>query len=79
MGEKASSNKVMAMVPAENELVVPTPKFKRCRVSAVRDFPVGCGRVVAPNSGSSKQITIDRSSQGKWKFANGWKNMILYA
>ncbi|KAH1038444.1 hypothetical protein J1N35_040187 [Gossypium stocksii] len=66
MGEEASSNKVRAVVPAENELVVPAPKFKRLRVSVVRDFPPGCGRVVAVNSGSSKQITIDRSSQDRW-------------
>ncbi|KAH1039553.1 hypothetical protein J1N35_041296 [Gossypium stocksii] len=44
MGEEASSNKVMAMVPAENELVAPTPKFKWRRVSAVQDFPPRCGR-----------------------------------
>ncbi|KAH1039215.1 hypothetical protein J1N35_040958, partial [Gossypium stocksii] len=44
MREEASSNKVMAVVPVENELVAPTPKFKQCRVSAVRDFTPGCGR-----------------------------------
>ncbi|KAH1082774.1 hypothetical protein J1N35_022535 [Gossypium stocksii] len=66
MGEEASSNKVMIVMPAENELVAPAPKFKRRRVSAVRDFPLGCGRVAAPNFGSSKQITVDQSSQGKW-------------
>ncbi|KAH1122565.1 hypothetical protein J1N35_005725 [Gossypium stocksii] len=65
-GGRGSSNKVMAVVSAKNELVVPVPKFKRRRVSAVCDFPPGCGRVATPNSGSSKQITIDRSSQGKW-------------
>ncbi|KAH1108154.1 hypothetical protein J1N35_011922 [Gossypium stocksii] len=51
---------------AEIERVAPTPKFKQYRVSAVRVFPPGCGRVAAPNSGSSRQIIVDRSSQGKW-------------
>ncbi|KAH1064114.1 hypothetical protein J1N35_029101 [Gossypium stocksii] len=59
MGEKASSKKVMAMVSVENELAAPASKFKQLRVSAVQDFPPGCGTVAAPNSRSSKQITID--------------------
>ncbi|KAH1083032.1 hypothetical protein J1N35_022793 [Gossypium stocksii] len=66
MGEEASSNKVMVVVSAENKLVALALKFKRRRVSMIRDFPPGCGRVATPNSGSSKQITIDRYSQGKW-------------
>ncbi|KAH1097634.1 hypothetical protein J1N35_014555 [Gossypium stocksii] len=66
MGEEASSNKVMAVVPAENELVVPAPKFRQRKVSTIRVLPLGCDRVAARNSGSSKQITIGRSSQGKW-------------
>ncbi|KAH1130381.1 hypothetical protein J1N35_001759 [Gossypium stocksii] len=66
MVEEASSNKVMVVVPAENELVVPAPKFKRHKVSTIRDIPPGCSRVAAPNFGSSKQITVDRYSQGKW-------------
>ncbi|KAH1107059.1 hypothetical protein J1N35_010827 [Gossypium stocksii] len=52
MGEEASSSKVMAVVPAENELIALARKFKRCMVSAVQDFPPGCGRVAGPNSGS---------------------------
>ncbi|KAH1039705.1 hypothetical protein J1N35_041448 [Gossypium stocksii] len=66
MGEEASSSKVMAVVLAKNELVALAPRFKRRRVSVVWDFLLGCSRVTAPNSGSSKQMTIDRSSQGKW-------------
>ncbi|KAH1082711.1 hypothetical protein J1N35_022472 [Gossypium stocksii] len=62
---EGSSRKVMAKVPAEIERVVSTPKFKRRRVSAVRDFPPRCGRVTASNFGLSRQITIYRSSQGK--------------
>ncbi|KAH1114439.1 hypothetical protein J1N35_007817, partial [Gossypium stocksii] len=52
MGEEASSNKVMAVVPAENKLIAPSPKFKWRRVLVVRDFPLGCGRMATPNFGS---------------------------
>ncbi|KAH1039533.1 hypothetical protein J1N35_041276, partial [Gossypium stocksii] len=61
----SSSFKVMVKVLAENVRIASTPKFKRHRLSAVRDFPPGCGRVTAPSSRSSELITIDRSSQGK--------------
>ncbi|KAH1107899.1 hypothetical protein J1N35_011667 [Gossypium stocksii] len=56
----------MAKVSAEFERVVSAPKFKWHRVSAIRDFLPGCGRVTAPNIGLSTQITVDQSSQGKW-------------
>ncbi|KAH1039017.1 hypothetical protein J1N35_040760 [Gossypium stocksii] len=56
----------MAVVPSENELIALAPNIKRRRMSVVRDFSPRCGRVAAPNSGSSKQIMVDRSSQGKW-------------
>ncbi|KAH1097955.1 hypothetical protein J1N35_014876 [Gossypium stocksii] len=59
MGEEGSSIKVMAVVSTENKLVALTPKFKQRRVLAVRNFPLGYGRVAAPNSESSKQITVD--------------------
>ncbi|KAH1114405.1 hypothetical protein J1N35_007783 [Gossypium stocksii] len=59
MGEEASSNKVMVLMPAKNELIAPAPKFKQRKVSAVRDFPPRCSRVAAPNFGSSKQIIVD--------------------
>ncbi|KAH1039706.1 hypothetical protein J1N35_041449, partial [Gossypium stocksii] len=49
MGEESSSDKVMAVVSDENELVEPAPKFKRGRVLSVQDFPPGCDRVAAPN------------------------------
>ncbi|KAH1056257.1 hypothetical protein J1N35_034322 [Gossypium stocksii] len=49
----------MAKVPAEIERVVSVPKFKQHKVSKVRDFLPGCGTVIAPIFGSSKQITVD--------------------
>ncbi|KAH1122032.1 hypothetical protein J1N35_005192 [Gossypium stocksii] len=51
-------------VPVEIENVISTPKFKRRRVSAVRDFSPGYRRVTASNFGLSRQIAIDQSSQG---------------
>ena len=55
MGEEGASSKVIAKVPAEFECVASTLKFKRHKVSALRDFLPGCGRVVAPISGTSGQ------------------------
>ncbi|KAH1056404.1 hypothetical protein J1N35_034469 [Gossypium stocksii] len=66
MGKGGASDKVMAKVPAKIERVVSAPKFKRCKVSAVRDFLRGYGRVSASNFGLSRKISVDRSSQGKW-------------
>ncbi|PPD98657.1 hypothetical protein GOBAR_DD04321 [Gossypium barbadense] len=56
MGEEGASSKVIAKVPAEFERVASTPKFKWRKVSAFRDFPPGCGRVVAPSSGSKMEF-----------------------
>ncbi|KAH1097101.1 hypothetical protein J1N35_014022 [Gossypium stocksii] len=61
---KGSSGKVKAMVLVDSGRVASAPKFKRRKVSAIRDFPPGCGRVTAPNFGSSELITVDRSGQG---------------
>ncbi|KAH1098059.1 hypothetical protein J1N35_014980 [Gossypium stocksii] len=55
----------MAKVSAEIERVVSTPKFKRRKVSAVRDFLRRCKRVTASNFRLSRQIAVDQSSQGK--------------
>ncbi|KAH1091352.1 hypothetical protein J1N35_018609 [Gossypium stocksii] len=55
----------MAKVSAETERVVSVPKFKRHKMSAVRDFPPGCGKVTASDFGLNKQISVDRSSQDK--------------
>ncbi|KAH1056264.1 hypothetical protein J1N35_034329 [Gossypium stocksii] len=53
-------------VPTRSGLVVFGPKFKRRKVSTIQDVLPGFGRVTAPNSGSSKQITVYQYSQGKW-------------
>ncbi|KAA3479845.1 histone-lysine N-methyltransferase, H3 lysine-9 specific SUVH6-like [Gossypium australe] len=52
-----------AKVPAETVHIASTPKFKRRRVSAVRDFLPRCGRVSASNFGLARQIAADHSSE----------------
>ncbi|KAH1114404.1 hypothetical protein J1N35_007782 [Gossypium stocksii] len=52
---KGSSGKVKAVVPLDSGCVASAPKFKRCKVSAIRDFSPGCGRMTAPNFGSRFQ------------------------
>ncbi|TYI70152.1 hypothetical protein E1A91_D08G201900v1 [Gossypium mustelinum] len=42
-------------VPTEKGHVAPAPRFKQRKVSAVRDFPPGCGRVAAPITRPSDQ------------------------
>ncbi|KAH1064113.1 hypothetical protein J1N35_029100, partial [Gossypium stocksii] len=65
MGEGGSSKKVVAVVPSDNRVVLSTLNFKRRRVSAVRDFLLRCGRVTVSNFGLTRQIAVDRSSDGK--------------
>ncbi|KAH1107623.1 hypothetical protein J1N35_011391 [Gossypium stocksii] len=55
----------MAKVSVEIERVVSVPKFKQRKVSAIWNFSSRCGRVTAPVSGSSRQIIVDRSGNGK--------------
>ncbi|KAH1073420.1 hypothetical protein J1N35_025748 [Gossypium stocksii] len=50
---KGPSNKVKAVVSVDSGCVATAPKFKRSRVSAIRDFLPGCGRVTTPNVGMS--------------------------
>ncbi|KAH1097291.1 hypothetical protein J1N35_014212, partial [Gossypium stocksii] len=57
----------MTMVLTVIERVAFSPKFKQHRVSTVRDFPLGCGRVTTSNFGLSRQIAVDQSSQGKFR------------
>ncbi|KAH1031480.1 hypothetical protein J1N35_043654, partial [Gossypium stocksii] len=52
MSKRSFRHKVMVKVLAENVRIASAPKFKQCRVSAVRDFPPRCGRVTAPSSRS---------------------------
>ena len=42
-------------------IAIPTPKFKRRAVSAVRGFPSGCG----PSSGENRQIVVIHDTKGK--------------
>ncbi|KAA3473788.1 reverse transcriptase [Gossypium australe] len=42
---------------------IPTPKFKRRAVSAIRDFPPGCG----PSSGENRQIVVVHDFEKKVK------------
>ncbi|KAH1097464.1 hypothetical protein J1N35_014385 [Gossypium stocksii] len=65
MGKGGSSKKEMVKVSVVIEHVASSPKFKQRKVSVVRDFLPGCGRVIASNFGLSRQITVDQSSQGK--------------
>ncbi|KAH1039108.1 hypothetical protein J1N35_040851 [Gossypium stocksii] len=51
---EASDNRTeggRGIVSTGSALTVSTPKFKQCSVSAIRDFPPGCGRVTASNYG----------------------------
>ncbi|KAH1056587.1 hypothetical protein J1N35_034652 [Gossypium stocksii] len=59
MEKRDASDKVMAKVSTEIGRVVFAPKFKRHKVSAVRDFLPRCGRVTASNFRLSRQIAID--------------------
>ncbi|KAH1097336.1 hypothetical protein J1N35_014257 [Gossypium stocksii] len=61
---KGFSGKVNAVVPVDSGRVASAPKFKRRKVSAIRDFLPGCGTVTTPNWGMSEFITVDRSSEG---------------
>ncbi|KAH1121675.1 hypothetical protein J1N35_004835 [Gossypium stocksii] len=65
MGKGDASNKVMAKVPPRYKRVATTPKFKRRKVSAVRDFPPGCGRVTTSTLdyvGESQSINLVKES-----------------
>ncbi|KAH1030979.1 hypothetical protein J1N35_043153 [Gossypium stocksii] len=42
------------------EHVISTPKFKRRKVSVVRDFLPGCGRGAKTNLELNRQITVDQ-------------------
>ncbi|KAH1122285.1 hypothetical protein J1N35_005445 [Gossypium stocksii] len=63
-GEGGSNKKVVAVVPSGNRVVLSAPKFKRRRVSAVRDFLPGYERVTLWNFGLTRQIAVNRSSEG---------------
>ncbi|KAH1056837.1 hypothetical protein J1N35_034902 [Gossypium stocksii] len=56
------SGKEMTNVSTKYEHVITTPKFKRRKVSAVRDFPPGCGRVATTDLGLNTQIVVDQGA-----------------
>ncbi|KAH1073579.1 hypothetical protein J1N35_025907, partial [Gossypium stocksii] len=57
---KLLMSKDLEKVASSNQFEEGAPKFKWRKVSAVRDFPPGC-----ESDGLSRQIAVDRSSQGK--------------
>ncbi|KAH1106682.1 hypothetical protein J1N35_010450 [Gossypium stocksii] len=59
MASNSHAERSSGRVPTENRLVAPAPKFKQCKVSAFRDFLLGCSRVAAPITRLSEQATID--------------------
>ncbi|KAH1046392.1 hypothetical protein J1N35_037176 [Gossypium stocksii] len=56
----------MAKVTTGFQHVTITLKFKRCKLSAVRDFSPGCGRRTTVDFGLHRQITVD---QGKYSLS----------
>ncbi|KAH1091623.1 hypothetical protein J1N35_018880 [Gossypium stocksii] len=46
---KGSSGKRKAVMSLDSGRIASAPKFKRRKVSAIRDFLPGCGRVTTPN------------------------------
>ncbi|KAK5836081.1 hypothetical protein PVK06_011830 [Gossypium arboreum] len=52
---------------SSKEVGIEVPKFKLRKVSAVRDFPPGCGRGTMSDFELHWQIAIDQSSQEKLK------------
>ncbi|KAH1057226.1 hypothetical protein J1N35_035291 [Gossypium stocksii] len=59
MEKESVSGKEMATVTMGFEHVTTIPKFKRCKVSAVWDFPPGCGRGATTDLGLHRQIAVD--------------------
>ncbi|KAH1114854.1 hypothetical protein J1N35_008232 [Gossypium stocksii] len=53
------SGKEMTNVTTRFEHVTTIPEFKRRKVSAVRDFPPGCGRGATTDHGLNRQIAVD--------------------
>ncbi|KAH1107815.1 hypothetical protein J1N35_011583, partial [Gossypium stocksii] len=62
MGKEDISGKETAKVTTGFEHVTTIPMFKRCKVSAIRDFPLGCGRGATMDHGLNRQIIVDQGS-----------------
>ncbi|KAH1032265.1 hypothetical protein J1N35_044439 [Gossypium stocksii] len=71
---KDSSREVMTEVLARKGPEVAAPKFKWRKVSAVQDFPPGCGRATASDFELSRQIAVDQSNQG----SGDYEYLVLY-
>ncbi|KAH1056449.1 hypothetical protein J1N35_034514 [Gossypium stocksii] len=65
MGKGDTCGKEMADVTTGYERVTATSKFKRRKVSAVRDFSSRYGRGTVSAFRLSRQIAVDQSRQGK--------------
>ncbi|KAH1108009.1 hypothetical protein J1N35_011777 [Gossypium stocksii] len=66
MEKGSSSGKKMANVMTGFEHVTTIPKFKRHKVSAVRDFLPGCRRGATTDLGLNRKIVVD---QGKYSLS----------
>ncbi|KAH1107265.1 hypothetical protein J1N35_011033 [Gossypium stocksii] len=62
---KEGSSEGSVKVPTECERIAATPKFKRRKVSTVRDFLPRCRRGTASDFKLHTRIAVDQSSQGK--------------
>ncbi|KAH1097380.1 hypothetical protein J1N35_014301 [Gossypium stocksii] len=59
----------MATVMTGFEHVTTIPKFKRRKVSVIRDFPPRCRREATTDLGLHRQIAVD---QGKYSLSISW-------
>ncbi|KAH1030889.1 hypothetical protein J1N35_043063 [Gossypium stocksii] len=64
MSKRDVSGKEMTNMSTKYEHVITTPKFKRRKVSTVRDFPPGCGIGATADLGLNKQIAVDQGYSG---------------
>ena len=56
---------------SSREVGIEAPKFKRRKVSAIQDFPPGCGRGTMSDFELHRQIAVNQSSQGKYRWFFG--------
>ncbi|KAH1063997.1 hypothetical protein J1N35_028984 [Gossypium stocksii] len=64
MSKGDAGSKEMTNGSTGYECVIATPKFKRHKVSAARDFLLGYGRGTASDFRLNRQIAVDQSNQG---------------
>ncbi|KAH1046832.1 hypothetical protein J1N35_037616, partial [Gossypium stocksii] len=75
MDKRSASGKEMATVTTRFEHVAIIPKFKRRKVSVIRDFPPGCGRGAITDFRLNRQIAVD---QGKYSCPPEVTNEVQY-